>query len=224
MLNGVNFGLNNKLYIKDPQGSQYGRNLLNHAVDLLSEIGLENFTFKKLGVRMNSSETSIYRYFENKHLLHLYIQSWYWEWLTYSISINTLNISDPKEKLKKAIASIIYTPHREQLATYVDEENLYRIIVQEGSKSYHSIDVDKENKEGLFLPYKMLTKTIANLIKELNPQHKYPHTLSITVIEMIQDQIYFVEHLPRLSDLKRNKTTLAQLEGIVLDLIFKSTL
>lgn len=223
MLNGVNFGLNNKLYIKDPQATKYGRNLLTHAIDLLSEIGLENFTFKKLGVRMKSSETSIYRYFENKHLLHLYIQSWYWEWLTYSISINTLNVTDPKEKVKKAIAAIIYTPHRAQLASYVDEENLFKIIIQEGSKSYHSIDVDKENKEGLFLPYKMLVQTIANLIKELNINHTYPNTLSSTVIEMIKDQIYFVEHLPRLSDLNKNKSTLTQLEDMVLDLIFKST-
>ena len=54
-------------------------------------------------MQIGSNESSIYRYFENKHKLLLYLASWYWGWLEYQLVFATHSITDPKEKLDKAI-------------------------------------------------------------------------------------------------------------------------
>ena len=91
----IKMSLNKGLYLKEPQDSGLGRNIIKHSILLIDEIGFESFNFKKLAIRIKSTEASIYRYFENKHLLLLYLVSWYWEWVGYLININTMNIDDP---------------------------------------------------------------------------------------------------------------------------------
>ena len=100
MSRGIQFNLTENLYLKDPQNTAYGQRLLQNTVELMAQIGFESFTFKKLGNRMKSTETSVYRYFENKHKLLTYICCWYWEWVHYLIDIHTLNVNDPEEVLK----------------------------------------------------------------------------------------------------------------------------
>jgi hypothetical protein len=56
--------VNDKLYLKDPETSDLGKKILEKSILLIDEIGLEHFTFKKLGQSINSNESSIYRYFE----------------------------------------------------------------------------------------------------------------------------------------------------------------
>ena len=77
----INLEINPKLYLKDPQHTQLGRNIIEHSVLMIDEIGLDHFTFKKLAVTISSTEASIYRYFENKHNLFVYLLNWYWEWM-----------------------------------------------------------------------------------------------------------------------------------------------
>ena len=55
---------------------------------------------------MKSTEASIYRYFENKHFLLIYLVSLYWEWVNYLIDIHVMNIRDPKQKLKIIIENM----------------------------------------------------------------------------------------------------------------------
>ena len=81
----IRISLNPGLYLKDPQESDLGRRIIKHSILLLEELGFEQFNFKKLAEAMGSTEASIYRYFENKHLLLIYLVSWYWEWLSYMI-------------------------------------------------------------------------------------------------------------------------------------------
>lgn len=211
----LKFKLPEKLYLKDPQESKYGRKLLTHSIILFDEIGFENFTFKKLATLINSSEVSIYRYFENKHLLLLYLNCWYWEWVSYLIELKTLNIQDPEKKLRKAIHCIIYASRESELTEYINENKLHLVIMKESSKSYHIHNIDKENEYGFFIPYKDLVGRIANIIKEVNPKFKYPHTISSTICEMVLNQSYYVDHLPRLSNLKKGKTFLKDLEKLV---------
>ena len=64
------------------------------------------FRSEKLGDEIGSNESSIYRYFENKHKLMLYLSSWYWSWMEYKLFFATNNIEDPFEKLKKAITIV----------------------------------------------------------------------------------------------------------------------
>ena len=79
---------------------------MEQSILLIDEIGFDNFTFKKLGEKIGSNESSIYRYFENKHKLLVYLSSWYWSWMEYKLVFATANILDPKEKLKIAITIV----------------------------------------------------------------------------------------------------------------------
>lgn len=201
----LRFELPQKLFLRDPQDSDYGRRLLTNAIELIDELGFESFTFRKLGQKMSSTEVSIYRYFENKHLLLLYLNCWYWEWVTYLINMQVMNVRDSSEKLKKAIHCMICASSESKLSDYINERMLFNIIMNESSKTYHISSVDEENKHGFFMPYKELVGTIAAIIKEINPNFKYTRSLGSTLFEMINNQLYYAEHLPRLTSLNKKK-------------------
>ena len=85
------FKLNDHLYVRDPQHTALGQNIINKGVELIDRLGFEQFTFKKLAEEIGSTEASIYRYFENKHRLLHYLTAWYWSWLEYQIDYETHN-------------------------------------------------------------------------------------------------------------------------------------
>ncbi len=72
----IQFKLNEKLFLRDPQQTKLGRKLIQQSIILIDELGFERYTFKKLAERIQSTEASVYRYFENKHKLMLYLFSW----------------------------------------------------------------------------------------------------------------------------------------------------
>ena len=151
---------------------------------------------------MSSTEASVYRYFENKHMLLLYLVSWFWEWVSYLIDIHTNNISDPNEKLKIIISTLVYASKDNPAIEYVNESVLHRIIISEGSKTYHTKSVDEENKVGLFLNYKTLVQKVSVVILDINPEFPYPKALASNLFEMTNNHIYFAQHLPRLTDVE----------------------
>ena len=108
ILSNIVISVNDKLYVKNPETSDLGKKIIEQSILLIDEIGFENFTFKKLGEKINSNESSIYRYFESKHKLMLYLSSWYWGWIEYKLVFATNNVTNPVEKLKKAISLIGY--------------------------------------------------------------------------------------------------------------------
>ena len=65
------FKLSEKLFLRDPQETELGRNIIRLSIKMMDEIGFEEFTFKKLAVKIKSTEASVYRYFDNKHKLPL---------------------------------------------------------------------------------------------------------------------------------------------------------
>ena len=152
----IQMQLNEKLYLRDPQDTKLGRKIIRHSILLIDEIGFEQFNFKKLAERIESTEASVYRYFENKHLLLVYLLCWYWEWTKFQLDFNTNNIEDPCQKLRIAVATIVNTAKRNATIEFVDEDLLHQIVVSEGTKGYHSKKVDEENKDGFFLSYKTL--------------------------------------------------------------------
>ncbi len=192
---------NASLYIKDPQASRTGRKILSHAITLMLELGFERFTFKKLAVDMGASEITMYRYFENKHKLLLYLLSWYWEWVKYSIVFNTRNLSDPETKLKLAILTVIDSRKRNPLVEYIDQEKLYELVVEESEKAYHTKDVDQENKQGLFLTLKSLKTELSGILLEINPEYPYSNSLASTILEMSASLRFYAHHLPSMSDI-----------------------
>src|SRR5210317_99186 len=96
----ITLRINDTIYIRDPQQTELGRSILLHGVLLIDELGLERFNFKKLAERIHSTEASIYRYFENKHKLLIYLINWYWEWMKFRIDFFTNNVEDPQKRLK----------------------------------------------------------------------------------------------------------------------------
>ena len=100
LLSNIKIQVNPKIYVKDPETSTLGKKIIQFSILLIDEIGFDNFTFKKLGHLIGSNESSIYRYFENKHKLLIYLSSWYWAWIEYKLVFATSNIDDKNEKLK----------------------------------------------------------------------------------------------------------------------------
>ena len=84
----------------------------------------------------------------------------------------------------------------------MNESVLHRIIIAEGSKTYHTKSVDQENQEGLFLNYKSLVQKVAEVILDINPKFPYPKALASNLFEMTNNHIYFAQHLPRLTDVE----------------------
>ncbi|MEL7531436.1 MAG: TetR/AcrR family transcriptional regulator, partial [Bacteroidota bacterium] len=149
--------INEKLFLKDPDSTQLGRKIVSEGVKLIDKIGFEELTFKKLANEMGSTEASIYRYFENKHKLLIYLISWYWSWLQYKLTLAVFNLNDPKEKLIVAIKIFTHTYGGIPAQTPMDLEALYRIIISESPKAYLTKEVDAVNQEGAYLNYKRFT-------------------------------------------------------------------
>lgn len=192
--------INEALYLRDPQETKLGKKIIKDGILLIDEIGLEAFTFKKLADRIGSTESSIYRYFENKHFFLVYLLSWYWEWMNFRIDFNSMNVTDPQERLRIVVKTIVDTIRKSAAAEYIDRDALHRIVISEGTKGYHIKQIDEENNKGFFLTYKNLTAKIAGIILEVKPDFPYPKALASNLLEMGNHQMYFAEHLPGLTD------------------------
>lgn len=212
---------NKRLYLRDPQDTKLGRNIIKYSILLIDEIGFEQFTFKKLAERIQSTEASIYRYFENKHNLLTYLVAWYWEWVGFQIDFNTMNIADAEEKLRIAIRSLVEASMENPAVDFVNESVLHRVVIDEGTKAYHTKQVDAENKDGFFLKYKSLVQKIADLVLAVNPDFPYAKALASNVFEMTNNQIYFAKHLPGLTDIKIKSDDLAQVREMMEYFVFR---
>lgn len=202
----VKFLINDKIYLRDPENSELGKMMIKKAIELIADIGFENFTFKKLAVEINSTEASIYRYFENKHRILLYILNWYWSYMEFLVNIKLENIVDNREKLKTILHLLTDEFEENQSEFEYNMFKLNRIIIAESSKVYLVKEVVEINKEEVFKPYKNLSARIADVILEYNPKYQFPKSLSTTLIETSHYQQYFSSYLPNLTDAASHKT------------------
>lgn len=200
LLSNIKIQVNENLFNKDPETSDLGRKIIQHSIELINEIGMESFTFKKLGEVIGSNESSIYRYFENKHKLLLYLTSWYWSWIEYQLVFNTFNLSNPLEKIEKAIQVLIQPVGNDISYKHINETLLNEIVINEFSKSYLTKKVDLENKEGYFSVFKQLISRMKEIILEINPQHPYPSSLASTILEASLYQGFLKDHFPSITD------------------------
>lgn len=200
LLSNLKIDINDKIYLKDPQSSDLGKRIVEHSIKLIDEIGFDSFTFKKLGTLIGSNESSIYRYFDSKHKLLLYLTSWYWTWLEYQLVFLTSNISNPNEKLEKAIHILTQTIETDSSFSHIDEVVLNRVVINEYSKSYLTKEVDEENKEGYFAIYKRLITRLHDMIIEVDSEYKFPHSLSSTVLEGALHQHFLKDHFKSITD------------------------
>lgn len=201
----VHIKMNEKLYLRDPEQSELGRKILKHGLELINKLGFEDFTFKKLAVSINTTEAGIYRYFENKHRLLIYLMTFYWSYLEYKIVFSINNLVSPEKKLKKAIELLVIEGDDAEVPDYLNVKKLYHLVMWEGSKAYLTRHVGTDNKDRLFKPYKDLCARLSDLILNYNPKYKFPHSLSSTLVEMAHAQKFFKTNLPALTDFPNEK-------------------
>lgn len=223
LLNNIKIGVNEKTYVKDPESSDLGKRIIENSILMIHEMGFEHFTFKKVGVKIGSNESSVYRYFENKHKLLLYLTSWYWGWLEYQLVFTTNSISNPLEKLKSAIETVTQTVSLDASFSHINEVILNKIVINEYSKSYLTKEVDDENKEGYFEIYKRLILRMGEMIIGVDPSYPYPHSLASTVLEGSLHQYFLKEHFPSLTDCDEHITPTQYLTHLVFNSLTTDT-
>ena len=198
----ITFKVSNSIYLRDPDNSEVGRQMIKSAIELIYKLGFEQFTFKKLAIEMHTTEATIYRYFENKHRMLLYILNWYWSYMEFLVEFKLQNINDKKERLN-AIIDLLTGELSESIGQFdYNKKFLNQIVIAESSKAYLIKEVTEINKNEAFKPYKDLCAKIAEAIVEYNPKYKYPRSLSSTLIETAHHQQFFAAHLPRLTDVQ----------------------
>lgn len=200
ILSNIIISVNEKLYVKNPETSDLGKKIIEQSIILIDEIGFENFTFKKLGERIGSNESSIYRYFESKHKLMLYLSSWYWGWIEYKLVFATNNIYNPFEKLRKGIQIVTEKVQDDSATLHIDEATLNKIIIAEFTKTILTKEVDDENKEGFFLVYKRVINRLVDMISEVNPKYAFAKSLASSIVEGALHQHFLRDHLKTITN------------------------
>ncbi len=206
LLSNIKISVPEKIYIKDPESSDLGRRIIEYSILMIDEIGFEAFTFKKLGAKIGSNESSIYRYFESKHNLLLYLSSWYWSWKEYQLVIETYSLSSSQQKLEKAIEVLTRTVIEDNKFTHINEVLLNRIIINENSKSFLTKEVDKENKEGYFIVYKRIVARLRDMIVDVNSSYEFPASLASTILEGGLHQHFLKDHFKSITDCSKKVT------------------
>jgi AcrR family transcriptional regulator len=212
--------IHNGLCLRDPKETTLGQSILKYSIILIDELGFEHFTFKKLATRINSTEASIYRYFENKHLLLVYLSNWYWEYMYVNIQNKLDNITSPTEKLKIAIAGILDSMMKNDEISYIDEDILHSIMVSQADKVYRIKEVTEENKNGFFLAYKKVVRFISDIMLEVDPDFPYARILASTLTEMPNQQLYYAKNLPSLTSIADQKDNQLELQKVMENMAF----
>ena len=221
MATSIHISLNHKSYLREPESTELGRKIISESIVMIDKLGFEQFTFKKLAAEIGSTEASVYRYFENKHKLLVYLVSWYWAWVEYTITFHTHNIQDPRERLSLAVEILVQVGQDDDPnVAYIDERILHRIVVAESSKVYHTKEVDAENKEGYFLEIKALCHRLAQMVLDIAPAYPYPHALISTAMEAAHQQVYFSQHLPSLTEIKDSSRSVEETTKFLKHLLF----
>lgn len=203
----IRIKMNEHLFVRDPESTELGRKIVRQSIQLIHEIGFEDFTFKKLAAVIHTTEAGIYRYFENKHRLLVYLVTWYWNLLEYQVLYQINNLVDPEMKIRKVIELLSKEIDENIGGNDIDHKALYQIVIAESNKVYLTKEVGENNKVQLYKPYKDLCARIANLLTEYNPNYAFPRSLASTLVEMAHFQYFFMHHLPSLTDFGQDKDT-----------------
>ena len=219
LLKSVHIRVNQNTYLKDPESSELGRNIVNSSIQMIHSMGLESFTFRKLAIELGTTESTIYRYFENKHKLLIYLLSWYWGWLEYEMVLRTINIENPEKKLWNTI-DVICNPLKNNLFhESINLEPLHDIVVEESPKAFFTKQVDSENENGLFINYKRINDRLIGNIKEINHDYQHANTMASIIIDSSNQQRFLALHFPTITDVQKDGGTLSE---FLFDMVIKA--
>ena len=193
------------LSLKDPEATELGRSILSEGLFLMNTLGIEAFTFKKLGAHIGCTEVSLYKYFPNKHRLLQYYFQLYWLWLRQVCGRHTEKARTPREALDRVVESICGVWPKELPPLQLDPQALRLLVINEGMKSYLHKNVDDDNARRLFTPFKELSAFVAELLVAFRKDVPMPRSFATTVIEMAHSLPFAMEHLPSLTELSNRK-------------------
>ncbi len=199
-----------ELYLRNPDSSTLGRKIVTNSIELIEILGFEDFTIKKLSTKIGSPESSIYRYFESKHMLLFYLIYWYWSWIEYRLVFNTHNLNSRTDKITTAIKILTESVEEDSSFSHINEILLDRIIMTEAVKAYFTKKITKKTKQNHFSVYKRVVERVSQMVLAISPTFKYPHMLISTVIEGAHQQRFFAENLPSLTDVNPEKDYITQ--------------
>lgn len=217
----VNFRVNPSIFLKDPDSSEVGRQIVRHSIDLISALGFEQFTFKKLAHEIGTTEATIYRYFENKHRVLLYILNWYWCYMEFLLMFRLQNVINPKERLQIIVELLTQELPDSAGLHHYNKKALNQIVIAESSKVYLIKEVSEINKNEVFKPYKDLCLKISEVIRAYRPGYPFAKSLSTTIIETAHQQQFFSTNLPRLTD-NADQNSSGFTRSFIEDLLFKA--
>ena len=120
--------------------------------------------------------------------------------------IETYSITDTTEKLKKAIEVVTKTTEQDNKYSHINEVLLNSIIINENSKVYYTKDVDEDNKEGFFMPYKRTIQRIADIILAYNPDYKFALSYASTMVEGSLHQHFIQQHFKSITNCNTTTT------------------
>lgn len=204
LLSSIKIQVNSAIYLKDPETTELGRNILKESIILIDELGFDHFTFKKLGEKIGSNESSIYRYFENKHKLLMYLSTWYWSWIEYRLVFSTSNISNSKQQLMTAISVVTEKIEDDESTSYINESILNRIIITEFTKTFLTKQVDDEIRDGFFMVYNRVINRIIKMLHVLVPEYPFAKSFVSDMVEGSLHQHFLSSHLKTITDCNEN--------------------
>lgn len=195
----VRIVVDRQLYLRDPQETALGRRLISEAVEMIAEVGIENFTFSKLARHCSSTEASVYRYFHNKHELLGYLVAWYWAWLDYQVRFRCNNITAPARRLEIVVQSLAGSTLSRGITPWINEEMLHRLVTGESGKLQLA---GEHTAARAYAHQEIFTQRIAGIISEARPRYHYPKALASLLIQQSHQQRWYASHFPALTEVR----------------------
>ena len=120
------------LFVKDPLSSVLGQKLLKESARMLGEDGFDAFTLKKLAQNLQTTESSVYRYFDNKHRLLVYQINLYWGWLNQQVDLKCCQAGlSGKEALEKAFEIMCFPEAHSWPSEGVSYDCMHKILTHQ---------------------------------------------------------------------------------------------
>lgn len=194
LLERIKIEVTPKLYIKNPQQTTLGKRILKESVDLMDKLGYDDFTFKKLAERLETAESSVYRYFENKNRLVLYFMAWYWEMQEYRLVFLTGEAHSSDEKFKIALELFFDTPKSKNFNADFDSDKVWHIISSESFKACLVREQDPSVRSEIIKLYQRVITRYAEIIKEINMNVTNAELVASLIIEGVTDYNFYHLH------------------------------
>jgi len=201
-------------YLKDPDSSETGRDIMVHGAAMMACGGIESFTFRKLAARAGITEATVYRYFSNKHQLLLFLLNRYWNALEYKAMLETVHINNPLARLHR-LAELLTGPVEEtEKGEFAG--HLYLIAMSESVKVHLGKETGTDWQKGMLNGYARITGLVAETLRTAHPEYPYPRAWAATFIDSAMQQQFLMRHLPELTEVQSSPVSLT---GFLLSLI-----